>query len=59
MAKKAKHAIQSTSSDHDLAREADFYARRCGLTRDETLRIIRRASAPKGIASSKVHLKSR
>ncbi|PBB96770.1 hypothetical protein CK224_21060 [Mesorhizobium sp. WSM3862] len=57
MAKKAKHAIQSIPLDHDLAREADYYARRCGLTRDETLRIIRTASAPKGIVSSKAHQK--
>ncbi|MER8373918.1 hypothetical protein [Mesorhizobium sp. M1406] len=43
---KAKQAIE-TPLDRERAREADFYARKVGITRDEALRIIQDAHKPK------------
>lgn len=50
MAKKAKRKSKrrvETSKDGELEREADFYARKVGITRDEALTIIREALKPK------------
>ncbi|RUV10539.1 MAG: hypothetical protein EOQ60_32175 [Mesorhizobium sp.] len=57
MRKGAKQAIQRPPLDRDLALEANYYVRKCGLTRDETVRIIRQASASKAIVSRRDHPK--
>ncbi|TPK90997.1 hypothetical protein [Mesorhizobium sp. B2-4-17] len=42
MGKKAKHVKADIDSEENrqLVIEADFYARKCGLTRDEAIKII-------------------
>ncbi|TIT96958.1 MAG: hypothetical protein E5W55_10000 [Mesorhizobium sp.] len=43
---KARQAIDPPL-DRERTREADYYARKVGMTRDEALRIIREADRPK------------
>ncbi|RWA69063.1 hypothetical protein [Mesorhizobium sp.] len=43
---KAKQAIEPPL-DRERTREADYYARKVGMTRDEALRIIREADPAK------------
>ncbi|CAN7731964.1 hypothetical protein [Mesorhizobium sp. LjNodule214] len=43
---KAKQAVEAPS-EGDLEREAAYYARKVGITRDEALTIIREAHQPK------------
>jgi hypothetical protein len=46
MGKKAKHDIEAPI-EGDLAAEAAYYARKCGITINEAAKIIRDASVPK------------
>lgn len=43
--KKAKQSREEPI-DRERVAEADFYARRCGLTREEALRLLKEASPP-------------
>ncbi|CDX21598.1 conserved hypothetical protein [Mesorhizobium sp. ORS 3324] len=56
MGKKAKQATEIPIARERMT-EADYYARRCGLTRDEALRIMRKACAPGAIVDGKHHQK--
>ena len=44
--KKAKQSREEPI-DRERVAEADFYARRCGLTRDEALKLLKEASPSK------------
>ncbi|WP_246680564.1 hypothetical protein [Mesorhizobium sp. B2-4-13] len=52
MSKKAKHkaiqAIIALPLDDEVQTEAAYYARLCGITAEEALRIIEAANGPKG-----------
>ncbi len=48
--KKAKQRTE-TFADRERAIEADYFARRCGLTRDEALKIIKDARPDKPIVT--------
>ncbi len=43
---RAKHAVEEPI-EGELAAEAAYYARKCGITIDEAAKIIREALAPK------------
>jgi hypothetical protein len=45
MGKKAKQALE-VPLEGELEAEAAYYARKCGITRDEAAKIIREAHAP-------------
>lgn len=50
MGKKVKHKTKRVTEappDEDLEAEAAYYASRCGITRDEAVKIIRGAHEPK------------
>ena len=49
MGKKAKKTREEPI-DRERVAEADFYARRCGLTREEALRLLKQASPSKTVA---------
>jgi hypothetical protein len=49
MSKKAKQSREEPI-DSERVVEADFYARRCGLTREEALKLIKEAIPPKRVA---------
>ncbi|TPO07135.1 hypothetical protein FJ980_12490 [Mesorhizobium sp. B1-1-5] len=49
MGKKAKHKVRQTIAlplDDEVQTEAAYYARKCGITIEEALRIIKEARAP-------------
>ena len=50
MGKKTKQSNES-SLDRERATEADYYARKCGLTKEEALKIIKDAGPVKLPAS--------
>lgn len=50
--KKAKQSREEPI-DRERVAEADFYARRCGLTRDEALKLFKEASTSKSQAAGK------
>ncbi|WP_292646308.1 hypothetical protein [Mesorhizobium sp.] len=52
MGKKAKQSREEPI-DRERVAEADFYARRCGLTRDEALKLFKEASTSKSQAAGK------
>ena len=47
--KKAKQQRREEPIDRQRVAEADFYARRCGLTREEALKLIKEASPSKPV----------
>ncbi|UCI10502.1 hypothetical protein [Mesorhizobium sp. B1-1-8] len=51
--RKAKEAIIALPFDDEVQTEAAYYARKCGITTEEALRIINEASPPKPAAKSK------
>ncbi|TPN80816.1 hypothetical protein FJ987_27420 [Mesorhizobium sp. CU2] len=55
---RAKHAVEAPV-EGELAAEAAYYARKCGITIDEAARIIRQAHAPISPGKRKDHPKDR